>query len=286
MMDSITIEQAGFYTTIQDKGRVGVAYLGIPESGAMDKKALQLANALINNSEETAVLEYTLVGPVIRFNCERHFVITGGITDASLDAQAVYNHKIYLAHKGQILKISRITEGCRGYLSIAGGVLSNSVLGSRSMYIPITENTVITKGTKLNIGASTYGTIKGARINITKTTTYLTTQELEVYKGPEHSLLSKIQSKEFKNTKYTVSKLWNRMAVQLKEAMVHTIPSIQTGPVLPGTVQLTPAGRIIILMRDCQTTGGYPRIFQLSEKAIHVLAQKKQDDVVSFLLID
>ena len=76
------------------------------------------------------------------------------------------------------------------------------------------------------------------------------------------------------------------MAVQLEETLAHTIPSIQTGPVLPGTVQITPAGRIIILMRDCQTTGGYPRIFQLSEDAINILAQKKQGDIISFLLID
>ncbi len=286
MKDSITIQQAGFYTTIQDKGRLGVAHIGVPESGVMDTKALQIANALINNPENTAVLEYTLIGPIIRFDCERHFIITGAITEATLDGQPIKNHKVYLASKGQILKLSKITKGCRGYLSIAGGILSTQVLNSRSMYVPITRNATITKGTQLSIGKSNYGTTKGARLGSHNTTTYLTETVLKVYKGPEYDLLPVSESVNSNEETYTISKLWNRMAVQLEETLTHTIPSIQTGPVLPGTVQITPAGRIIILMKDCQTTGGYPRIFQLSEDAINILAQKKQGDIISFLLID
>ena len=286
MEASITIQQAGFYTTIQDKGRQGVAHMGVPESGAMDKKALQIANALVNNPEDTAILEYTLIGPVIRFDCKRHFVITGGITEATLDGHPIKNQKVYLAEQGQILKLSKITNGCRGYLSIAGGILSTSVLNSRSLYPPITKEAIITKGISLSIGKSTYGTAKGARIGSHNTTRYLTEKVLEVYKGPEFDLLPDIESIGIQEKAYTISKLWNRMAVQLEETLTHTIPSIQTGPVLPGTVQITPAGRIIILMRDCQTTGGYPRIFQLSEEALNILAQKKQGDIISFLLID
>ena len=289
MQDSITIQRAGFYTTIQDKGRFGSTHLGVPESGVMDKKALQLANTLINNPEDTAVIEYTLVGPVIRFDCDRHFVITGGITDASLDKQKIKNYKVYLARKGQLLTLSKITEGCRGYLAIAGGVLSRFVLHSRSMYVPVTEDAIIKKGTELPLGKSTYGAVKGARIRIntnTQTTTSFTKQSLEVFKGPEYDLLKNAQHTYLKDARFTISKLWNRMAVQLEETITHTVPSIQTGTVIPGTVQLTPAGRIIILMRDCQTTGGYPRIFQLSENAINLLAQKKQGDSISFLLTD
>lgn len=289
MQDSITIQRAGFYTTIQDRGRLGVAHVGVPESGAMDKKALQRANTLINNVEDVAVIEYTLVGPTIRFDCDRHFVITGGITDASLNAQKIKNNKVYLARKGQVLELLKIIEGCRGYLSVAGGFLSKSVLQSRSMYAPITQDATIKKGMTLPLGTSTYGTTKGARIKIdtiTKTTTYLTKQELRVFKGPEYDLLETAQHRHIEDAKYTISKLWNRMAVQLEETLTHTVPSIQTGSVIPGTVQLTPAGRIIILMRDCQTTGGYPRIFQLSEMAMNTLAQKKQGDVISFLLTD
>jgi antagonist of KipI len=55
--------------------------------------------------------------------------------------------------------------------------------------------------------------------------------------------------------------------------------------VLPGTVQLTPAGNLIILMRDCQTTGGYPRILQLEESSIGTLTQKYMGQKIKFQLI-
>jgi allophanate hydrolase subunit 2 len=63
----------------------------------------------------------------------------------------------------------------------------------------------------------------------------------------------------------------------------HLEPII-TSAVLPGTVQLTPSGKLIILMRDCQTTGGYPRVLQLKEASINVLAQKLTGHAVQFKL--
>jgi len=64
------------------------------------------------------------------------------------------------------------------------------------------------------------------------------------------------------------------MAFQLKETFKNNLQAIITSLVMPGTVQLTPSGSLIVLMRDCQTTGGYPRVLQLKETSIDVLAQK------------
>ena len=74
------------------------------------------------------------------------------------------------------------------------------------------------------------------------------------------------------------------MAYQLKEPLENNLDAIITSAVLPGTVQLTPSGKLIVLMRDCQTTGGYPRVLQLKESAIDVLAQKYTDNIVTFSL--
>ena len=83
---------------------------------------------------------------------------------------------------------------------------------------------------------------------------------------------------------FTVSNNYNRMAVQLTDLLENNLDSIITSAVLPGTVQLTPNGTLIILMRDCQTTGGYPRILQLEERAINSVAQLKKDSKLSFNL--
>ena len=76
------------------------------------------------------------------------------------------------------------------------------------------------------------------------------------------------------------------MAYVLEEKLTHQLPSIWTAPVLPGTVQCTPDGTLIILMRDAQTTGGYPRILQLSDAGINQLAQKSTQDRFQFELTE
>ena len=75
------------------------------------------------------------------------------------------------------------------------------------------------------------------------------------------------------------------MAYQLNETLENDMKPIITSLVLPGTVQFTPSGKLIILMRDCQTSGGYPRIFQLSDDAINRIAQKYTSDKINFKLI-
>jgi allophanate hydrolase subunit 2 len=69
----------------------------------------------------------------------------------------------------------------------------------------------------------------------------------------------------------------------LEESLENTVKSILTSGVLPGTVQLTPSGKLIVLMRDCQVTGGYPRVLQVSEKGINRLAQKTTGDTIEFI---
>lgn len=112
-----------------------------------------------------------------------------------------------------------------------------------------------------------------------------TKNELQTYPGPEFENLSSHQKKLLEATKFTISNLNNRMGYQLNELIENNVNPIITSAVLPGTVQLTPGGKLIVLMRDAQTTGGYPRVLQLSDDAINLLAQKKTSDLVSFSII-
>ena len=108
--------------------------------------------------------------------------------------------------------------------------------------------------------------------------------DIEVLKGPEFELLTKKQQKQLLSNKFTISKDNNRMAYQLVEILANNIKPIITSLVLPGTVQLTPSGKLIVLMRDCQTTGGYPRVLQLKEYSIDVLSQKLAGKNIHFVL--
>lgn len=283
MDSSLEILNPGFFTTIQDGGRSGYAHLGVPESGVMDKGAFQLANALLNNDTNDAVLECTLVGPKIQINADTQFVITGANASASLDRKIVRQGVPLLAKANQILTLSKITEGSRCYVAFAGGLKSQVVMGSRSWYKPITTQAFLIKGMTFPIGVSHFGSLKGAHLKTARfETNEVIIPTIEVYRGPEFSKLTKAQQSSLLCTTYTVSNLWNRMAIQLVETIENSLKSIHTSPVIPGTVQLTPSGKLIVLMNDCQTTGGYPRILQLSKSALNLLAQMQQGD--QFLL--
>ncbi|MFT5737788.1 MAG: allophanate hydrolase subunit 2 [Maribacter sp.] len=108
---------------------------------------------------------------------------------------------------------------------------------------------------------------------------------LKVYKAPEFDMLTETQLQVLFSKDFTVAKENNRMAYQLNEMLEGHNHSMLTSATLPGTVQLTPSGKLIILMKDGQTTGGYPRILQLSDKAIAILAQKRQGATISFKLV-
>ena len=109
---------------------------------------------------------------------------------------------------------------------------------------------------------------------------------IEVYPGPEYQMLPTSLQEKIENKVFTISKNWNRMAVQLEALIPNQLATLLTGPVIPGTVQLTSGGKLIVLMADCQVTGGYPRIVQLTEDGLHTIVQCKQGDSLQFRLIN
>ena len=278
MEPTISIVHPGFFTTVQDNGRMGYAHLGIPESGAMDKNAFMIANALLNNMLGAAMLECTLLGPTVRFNQDVHFVITGSNAGATLDGAKVMEGIPILAKAKQVLKMSKISGGSRSYLAIAGGITSDSILGSKSWYYPLTPEGKITAGMELSVGISRYGSSKGAHLKIQAQAenARLSLPTIKAYKGPEFSKLTIEQQQRLFDTVFTISNLWNRMAIQLVEIVNNALDGMYTSPVIPGTVQLTPSGKLIILMNDCQTTGGYPRVLQIAASDLDLLAQMQQ----------
>lgn len=282
-MSCIQIIETGFYTTIQDQGRLGYAHMGVPESGAMDKQALSFANLLLNNQKNAAGLECTLVGPKILFMKDCAFVLTGAITSASLDAEILKMDAVYLARKGQILEVGKVKNGCRSYLGLDGGVEIQDILGSKSLFYPITSKGYIEKGDTFKTGLPNYGNHKGLRVQIKKDKPTPSITTLEAFKGPEYDYLSSEGRAQLVTKEFTIGS-WNRMGIELHNPLESKMPKVLTGPVMPGTVQLTPSGKLYTLMRDCQVTGGYPRILQLSEASINLLAQKKTGDILKLSL--
>ena len=283
MKAEIEVLHPGLFSTIQDLGRYGYLKYGVPLSGNMDKYASKMGNLILNNPVNAAVLEITQMGPKLKFNATAQVVITGANLSPEINKVPVANNSVYFINSGNVLSFGKRKSGCRAYLSIKGGFKTSENLGSKSWYEGISDFSKLATGMKLDFEStsfSNYNPKAAVKIN----SEYLNQKELRVFPGPEYHLLSEKEKVLLASTEFSVDKNNNRMGIQLQERIENNLIPIITGPVIPGTVQLTPLGNQIILMRDCQTTGGYPRILQLSDEAMNIISQKVLGDKILFKL--
>lgn len=278
----LKVLKSGFFTSIQDLGRLGYRDIGVPISGAMDSHSVKKVNLLLDNEADAAVMEITMTGPTVLFESPTYICLSGAYLSPTLNNQPIENYQVIKVLKGDILSYGKLENGFRSYLAIKGGFRTTKVLGSRSQYFPVTKGRCLKDRNEIDYEETiSFNPI----ISEIKMENHFDLDYLEVYKGPEFSMLSDNQLASLFSKPFSVSKENNRMAYQLSELIEGHKNSMLTSGTIPGTVQFTPAGRLIILMKDGQTTGGYPRILQLSEASINVLAQKKFGDTFSFKLV-
>lgn len=275
----IKILQPGLYTSIQDEGRWGYRAKGVPLSGAMDQYAMHFANHLLGNEANAAVLEMTMMGPHLKFEVDTFFVITGATFSGELNGKPIENYAKTQAQKGDELKIKPPGKGVYGYIAFENGIQSETVLGSQSWYHPVTSKGKLEKGDVIQLNEIKTGK-KRSYSSISYTPDYFNLREIKADKGPEWSAVSQKIQKKLRELTFTVGPSSNRMAISLEHEEDLAAPEIITAPVQPGTIQMTPSGKLVALMRDAQTSGGYSRIFQLNDEAITQLAQVQPNQKV------
>ena len=274
----------GVYASVQDLGRFGYANVGVPIAGAMDHDSAKLANLILQNDINDAVIEITLGGTSFQFLKETIICICGADLNATINnKKALYNHPI-IVKKDSVLKFVKPNYGTRTYLAVKEGFLNKQVLNSRSFFKEVTKKYVLKNDDEIlysQLKVVDYHSFSAVKVN----QKHFTSQIIEVYEGPEFISLNKIQKRQLEEFEFTISKYNNRMGYKLEESIENNLKSILTSAVMPGTVQLTPSGKLIVLMRDCQVTGGYPRVLQLTDNAINILAQKSTNETFKFKLV-
>ncbi len=272
----IKVIQPGLFTTIQDGGRHGFRNIGIPTSGFMDQESAWAANELVNNNKDESLLEITLTGPTLIFNCNCVISITGGDFNPLINNLPVKMYQSINVRTGDILKLNNTINGARSYIAISGGLNVKSLFGSKSFFSNISDSYHLKKGDEIKVSKKSESQIlkwDKLKFNLNRF--------MKVFRGPEYDLLSTNSKKKLFKNEFTINTN-NRMAYNLEEKLQVDIKTIISSPVLPGSVQLTPSGKIIILHRDCQTTGGYPRILQLDTNSLNNLSQLKSNDKIKF----
>ena len=283
-MGYIKILKTGPGTSIQDNGREGLAQFGVPISGPLDSRSYTWVNLLLQNKESDAALEICQPGLTIHFDSPTLICLAGTEAAIKLNSSKISNYGIVEIRKNDQLEFGGFHQGSVIYLGIKNGFQTEKVMNSRSWFAGITESGFAEKSVKIpyftNQEVPNYTASK-----VKWNPRWIQEKPIEVYPGPEWGLLDKHSQEFIESHEFTISDLKNRMAIQLMELLPNELPEMVTAPVFPGTVQLTTGGKLLVLMKDAQVTGGYPRILQLSEQSISTLAQKKPQEKIIFKLI-
>ena len=296
---SLKIIKPGFFTSIQDRGRWGFQSFGVPVSGVMDEQAMMKANLLAGNDENCPVIEFTLHGAEIELREDAMIAITGGGSSVFYDGKELpFNRPIHL-RKGFVLKFALSLDGCRSYLSIAGGLEVNQVMNSTSTYTPSRVGGI--DGNVLKAGDEIHFTNKLSQLstNIKRSLpldqnvicmarwsmgkeTY--SKKIRFIKGPEWDWFSASSQEKISQSEFLILPSSNRIGYKLKGDSLqrNSDHELISTAVAKGTIQCTPDGSMILLMADCQTTGGYPRIATVVAADISACAQKKIGDTLQF----
>jgi len=280
----IKILRRGTQISIQDLGRFGMRRYGIPLGGVMDQQSAIYANTILQNPIDTPVLELYQPGHSLLFTKKCIICLTGALGDYKIDRTTIKSDKILELVPGSVLNIGRMTKGCRLYLALKGSLLVAKLLKSCSPLQGL-HDTDLNVGSTINFQASFDKISPSARL---KHPALDISEEVIVNKGPEYQLIEEHMRLHLLKSIYTISTQSNRMGYRMNgikpKKKCHL--SILSSAIMPGTVQLLPSGFPLVMMRDCATTGGYPRIFQLHENAINKMAQKGPGDVIKFKIVE
>jgi len=259
------IIRGGINSTFQDEGRSNLYHIGIPFSGAMDKRNYRLANALMGNKINNPILEFAYQGPLLKFKGKQiNFVITGDVVFKLIKKEKEIQgncYESYLIEDGDMIDIISTNKSVYGYLAISGEFNLKYQWGSCSI------------NTKANIGANggkklqdnqKIEIIKINQIQIKKKINYINTkiEKIRVIKATNFHYFSDEGKKIFFEKEFIVSKLSDRMGMRLEGQKIENVvdTNIKSEGLIKGVIQIPADGNPIIMLSDHGTIGGYPKI--------------------------
>jgi antagonist of KipI len=292
----IRIEKPGLMTTLQDCGRPGRQHLGVTPGGAMDAYSAAVANALVGNAPDAAVMEITLHGPRLRFAFGAWLAVAGADMSPELDGVPLPAWRPVWAPAGARLRFGAARLGCRAYLAVDGGFAVPTVLNGRGADHRAGfggfEGRPLRTGDRLEHFEGSLPAPENPRRMCAPNWSVAWSQalalecsaRLRLIPGPAWEALPPEGRRALAEEAYRISASSDRMGLRL-EGPPLSLPGqaekLSAG-VAFGTLQLPPGGRPILLGADRQTTGGYPILGVTASVDLPRLAQLRPGDPVRF----
>ncbi len=274
----ILVVDPGLSATVQDTGRPGYREWGVPLGGSFDRGAADLANALLGNSADCAVLELTLTGGIYQAEGPLALALAGAPMEAKVRELNSSEHLLQLPlsfslHDRERLVLGRILDGARTYLAVHGGWQTPVRLGSRS------SEQRIRPGDVLPARPATTPTRHPSEL----TWRSATAEPFRIIDGPDGRGHPELDSAFWDGRRFQVGSQSDRMGLRLAGDPLSfpAAPERLSRPVAPGAIQVA-GNQMIVLGVSCGTMGGYPHIAHVISAELDRLGQLKPGDIVQF----
>lgn len=271
---SLSVIAPGIYSLLVDFGQPRSRSLGVPVGGAADRASLSIGNALVGNAPDAVALEISLAGPTLRADAELAAVLFGAPFQLETNLRPLVIGKTFTLGAGEELRIGGTSQGMRAYLCVRGGFHSPRILDSNAALEPLRAGDVLFCEAG-RIGSHFIGK------------PFEEGEDRQVLRATLGAQAEWFKITDFYGSSFRVQPDSNRMGLRLQGPPL-PVPDRQmiSEPVCPGTVQVTSNGQCIILGRDGQTIGGYPKIAHVISADLDKLGQLRPGDSIRFELVE
>lgn len=283
----LRVVSPGILTLPQDLGRFGYQHLGISTGGAADEHAFLWANRLLGNPSRCAALEICIGGLQLEAEVATRIAITGADLQAKLNGMAIPPWRTFNVSPGDHLQFAYAKNGVRAYLAVQGGLEIKPTFGSVATVMREQVGGLDGRGSALQEGdrlpCSATATSDITRVPPWFIPDYRQPLTLRVIEGHQHHLFDTHNVETFYSATYELTSQSDRMGVRLSgEPLESKVEGIISEGISFGAVQIPPDGQPIILLKDRQTIGGYPKIGTLLALDAFALSQRPAGTLVRF----
>ncbi len=262
---------------LRDFGQRSWRRFGVPTGGVMDQASAIIANTLVGNPADAAVLEFMLWGGIIEVAADScRLAISGGLFPISAAGQWMASNRSFRLRRGDLVRIDPAPEAVWGYLAVAGG-----------FKVPHTAESAANVAA-LNLGGLTGEAMQEEHVLPLNTGLAAWDPDWAIYRrsraidapirvvlGPQDDMFSPSDIKNFLDGAWRVTHHANRMGYRLEGAALDAASgaTFVSDGVVPGSIQVPGSGQPIVLMRDGPTTGGYLKIACVITADLDAMAQ-------------
>ena len=286
MTRHLILRRPGPQVTVQDLGRPGFLSQGLSRGGAADRMALAEGAALLGQPSTCAALEMAGTGGDFEVSAPTRIALTGAPMAATLDGRALAWNAAHLVRPGETLRVGPAARGTYGYLSIGGGLVTREWIGSRSAHLTAGLGGPLQDGQHLPLGPDPDPQAPAMRLHVDDR---FGGGVVRLVPGAQTALFDEGTLGRFLGTVFRRDPQGNRQGVRLAfdgaPFSARGQRSILSEVIVPGDVQMTGDGIPVVLLPECQTTGGYPRIGSVLPEDLPIVAQAQPGAELRFRML-